>query len=514
MSDVKPETTAASVPPAAAATVPKSETERKIEAIFSEIMKRPALAAALLTPQSTPEVPPASEPAAEPAPKVDPILILLARMQTATASFPAGETGLTRGINQLAERAATTDATTDATFRTHVAYLLQDTNRVLGANAIEMPTALSAEMTKLAATSPGLTNKAMAAMLQGTPDIGDRGLVRDLRRAAASMATMGPEQDSAAVSPIIAAFENRVRLAPREVGAVQQSQNIMPASATDPRTEGQTNSTEPSSRRRGAENERVDVQAIASPGNGGEGKPSAEGNAPIASPTTVQNQSKRLMSHIMSGLSKGPVSGPAPWASPAVSMEERMSGLGQRLDAGRTDQLIRSAEKSGVAYINAIETFSVGAGAEVLAKIDAAGSTEPGGLTTVMQQMQPGGRYANLRTEFDGALQTDRVFAAAYSQVEKTGQQYGKDRLAVTTDFDAKKLDMRQLDARFQKAEEAIGDATERIPGRAPGTNVTDELGQKITEFLKRAVEKVRSMFGQEAKPEQRSSAGPNMGPQ
>ena len=76
--------------------------------------------------------------------------------------------------------------------------------------------------------------------------------------------------------------------------------------------------------------------------------------------------------------------------------------------------------------------------------------------------------YANLRTEFDGALQTDRVFAAAYSQVEKTGQQYGRDCLAVTTDFDAKKLDMRQLDARFQKAEEAIGDATERIPGRAP----------------------------------------------
>ena len=501
MSDVKPETTAASVPPAAAATAPKSETERKIEAIFSEIMKRPALAAALLTPQSTPEVPPASEPAAEPAPKVDPILILLARMQTATASFPAGETGLTRGINQLAERAATTDATTDATFRTHVAYLLQDTNRVLGANAIEMPTALNAEMTKLAATSPGLTNKAMEAMLQETSNIGDRGLVRDIRRAAASMATMGTEQDSAAAGPIIAALENRVRLSPREEAAAARASGDPGVGSNAPLQ--QPNHT----------GIREEARSTASPGDAGNRPPDLNEGA-SNTPTTVQNQPKRLMSHIMSGLSKGPVSGPTPWASPAVSMEERMSGLGQRLDAGRTDQLIRSAEKSGVAYMNAIETFSVGAGAEVLAKIDAAGSTEPGGLTTVMQQMQPGGRYANLRTEFDGALQTDRVFAAAYSQVEKTGQQYGKDRLAVTTDFDAKKLDMRQLDARFQKAEEAIGDATERIPGRVPGTNVTDELGQKITEFLKRAVEKVRSMFGQEAKPEQRSSAGPNMGPQ
>ena len=499
MSDVKPEVTAASVPPIMAAAVPKSETERKIEAIFSEIMKRPALAAALLTPQSTPEVPPASEPAAEPAPKVDPIIILLARMQTAMASFPTGETGLTRGINQLAERAAATDATNDATFRTHVAYLLQDTTRVLGASAIEVPAALNAEMTKLAATSPGLTNKAMKAMLQGTSDIGDRGLVRDLRRAAASMATMGAEQDSAAVSPVIAAFENRVRLAPREGLAVARASGgpeVAPnASLHQPSDTGI----------------REEVRATASPGPGAEQRPGSEWTAAQAQPST-QNQPKRLMSHIMSGLSKGPAPGPAPWASPAVSMEERMSGLGQRLDAGRTDQLIRSAERSGVAYMNAIETFSVGAGAEVLAKIDAAGSTEPGGLTTVMQQMQPGGRYANLRTEFDGALQTDRVFAAAYSQVEKTGQQYGRDRLAVTTDFDAKKLDMRQLDARFQKAEEAIGDATERIPGRAPGTNVTDELGQQITEFLKRAVEKVRSMFGQEAKPEQRSSVGPNMG--
>lgn len=505
MSDVKPETTAASVPPAAAAMVPKSESERKIEAIMAEIMKRPASSAALPDPKPNAETAPTPEATTETTPKVDPILILLAKMQTATASFTAGENGLTRGINQLAERAATGDVTKDATFRTHVAYALQDTNRVLGANAIEVPPTLQAEMTKLAATSPGLTNKAMEAMLQGTKDIGDRVLVRDLRRAASSMATMGAEQESAAVSPIIAAFENRVRLAPREeVSALQISneQQMVSNATVSERTSNPVDL-----------GIREEARATASPGDP-EGRRPGPDIRTSDTPTTVQSQPKRVISQIMSGLSKGPASGPAPWATPAVSMEARMSGLGQRLDAGRTDQLIRSTEKSGVAYMNAIETFSVGAGAEILRKIDAAGSTEPGGLTTVMQQMQPGGRYANLRAEFDGALQTDRVFAAAYNQVQKTGQQYGTDRLAVTTDFDAKKLDMRQLDARFQKAEDAIGDATERIPGRKPGTNVTDELGQKITDFLKRAVEKVRSMFGPEAKPDQRSSASPNMGPQ
>lgn len=508
MSDVKPETTAASVPPAAAAMVPKSESERKIEAIMAEIMKRPAAPAASPDPKPNAETAPSLEATAEAPPKVDPILILLAKMQTATASFTAGENGLTRGINQLAERAATGDVTKDATFRTHVAYALQDINRVLGANAIELPAALNAEMTKLAATSPGLTNKAMEAMLQGTQDIGDRGLVRDLRRAAASMATMGADQSSAAVGPIIEAFENRVRLSPRQEGV--QRQTTQPGPPVNEKEARQSTAMEGEI----ASGSRTEVRASASPGGSLEERPQGQGEQITEEPTTVQAHPKRLVSHIMNGLSKRTVAGPAPWASPTVSMEERMSGLGQRLDAGRTDQLIRSAEKSGVAYMNAIETFSVGAGAEILGKIDAAGSTEPGGLTTVMQQMQPGGRYANLRAEFDSALQTDRVFAAAYNQVQKTGQQYGTDRLAVTTDFDAKKLDMRQLDARFQKAEEAIGDATERIPGRKPGTNVTDELGQKITDFLKRAVEKVRSMFGQEAKPDQRSSASPNMGPQ
>jgi len=494
----------AGTPPVAGPAIVKTESQKKVEAIIAALLKRPATPASLLNPQPTPETP-AAEPAADTAQKVDPILILLARLQTATSSFPAGETGLTKGINHLSERAATTDATGDATFRTQVAYMLQDTKRVLGANAFDVPPVLQAEMTKLAATSPGLTNKAMEAMLQGTQDIADRGLVRDLRRAAASMATMGPDQESVAVSPIIAALENRVRLVPRDEMAVPQvsdQQKVAPTAAMSERT-----------------NETADLKiseagrAAASPGDVGNNRPRHDDRS-VDKATEVINQPKRVISQIMSGLSKGPTAGPAPWAVPTVSMETRMSGLGQRLDAGRTDQLIRSAEKSGVAYMNAIETFSVGAGAEMLAKIDAAGSTEPGGLTTVMQQMQPGGRYANLRSEFDGALQTDRVFAAAYDQVQSTGQRYGADRLAVTTDFSAKQLDMKQLDAGFQKAEEMIGDATERIPGRKPGTNVTDELGQKITDFLKRAVEKVRSMFTNEARPDQRSSASPNMGPQ
>lgn len=194
-------------------------------------------------------------------------------------------------------------------------------------------------------------------------------------------------------------------------------------------------------------------------------------------------------------------------------MGERLSRFQERLDQGKTDQIIRATEKSGVAFMNALETFSNGPGAEVLGKIDAAASTEPGGIKTVMQQMQAGGRYAELRTQFDNAMQSDRVFAAAYNQVEQTGAQYGRDRLALNADFDAKKLDAKQLDVRFQKAEEAIGEATERIPGRTPGKSAMDELGEKMAELLNRAVQGVRSMFHREATQEQRASPSPGMSP-
>ena len=163
--------------------------------------------------------------------------------------------------------------------------------------------------------------------------------------------------------------------------------------------------------------------------------------------------------------------------------------------------------------MKAVETFSTGPGVEILGKIDAAAGTEPGGMKAVMREMQPGGRYAELRSQFDNALQSDKAFAASYNQVEKTAAQHGKDRLALGADFQAKGLETRQLDARFQKAEEAIGEATERIPGRTPGKSVMEELGQKVAEIFNKAIERVRAMFGREAASKARASASPGMSP-
>ena len=476
-----------------------------------------------------------------PSPKVeeDPILALMQRLQRASALLGDRDAGLTRGIERLAEQAAEPGRTGQALFRTQVAYVVQDIEKIAGAGAVTMPEELRDEMTRLAATSPGLRNPQMEALVRSTPDIESGGLVRDIRRAAAAVSGLGDRQNSPAVKEQVDALENRVRLesrvmAPSEGVTVRADQ---PESITPSRTPGATTQRAPGAERPPMAQEPTappepqarpetttarsepQTRTAASPGQGPDaGTPPQKDkeNIDLAVSRNPQEQraqqSRGLASGILNSMRSARSPSQAPWATAPVAMGERVSGFERAISEGKTEHLIRATEKSGVAYMNAIETFTAGPGAGVLGKVKAAASGDVGGVAAVMGEMREGGRHANLRAEFDTALQEDRVFAAAYSQIEKTGAQYGRDRLALEGDFEAKRHDPKHLDARFQKADEAIGEATSRIPGRAPGTSAMDELGEKLAEILSRAVERVRAVFGREAET-QRASPSPGMSP-
>lgn len=194
-------------------------------------------------------------------------------------------------------------------------------------------------------------------------------------------------------------------------------------------------------------------------------------------------------------------------------MKDRVSGFEQKLAEGRTDQHIRAAEKSGQALIQSMETFMNGSGAGVLGKIEAAASTEPGGMRAVMSEMQPGGRYASLRSEFDNALQQDRAFAASFNAVEKAAAQYGHDRLTLGTDFQARKMNASQLEARFDRADAAIVGAAEKIPGRSPGQSIMAEMAEKVAELLNKAADRVRQIFSREPEAGPKQGSSPGMAP-
>lgn len=442
---------------------------------------------------------------------------LLDKFEKVAAVLGTKEPGISAGLNRLVEQAAEPGRTEQPLFRTQVAYMLQDVEKLVGAKMASVPDELRTELAKLAGSSPGLVNRDMEALLRSTPEIADRGVVRDIRRTAATIAGMGDQQTSPQVQEMVEVLENRLRLAARFSGpsapagpAATTTGSVPEVTSTTPRPVSTADNTVPEK-----------VRTAQSPGDNGPvpteampHRPSRQAD-PVAIATMaggspqMASRPRGVMSSIMDGL-RTPNGPPPPWEPPPAAMKDRVSAFEQRLAEGRTDQQIRAAERSGQALMQSMETFMNGPGAGVLGKIEAAANTEPGGMRTVMSEMQPGGRYASLRTEFDNALQQDRAFSSSFNAVEKAAAQYGHDRLALGADFQAGKMNASQLEARFDRADAAIAGAAEKIPGRSPGQSIMAEMAEKVVDLLSKAADRVRQLFAREpeAGPKQGSSPG------
>ena len=370
---------------------------------------------------------PAQEAAKPEPPKAerDPILDLVDTMSRAAAMLGSGNAGLVAGIQRLADQAAEPGRSSQALFRTQLAYAVQDMEKLVGSGQIRMPDELRTEMARLAATSPGLENGRMRALIGGTPELSDRGLVRDLRRAGTILGTMGADQHSPATMELVEALENRVRLSARAapprvepgaqadpptqtVQAAQPTGDPVATPADVPRSPQASNASDPatqSTKMNGSPDPSEQTRSAASPGDNYKefpGQQAPRGERADVSDQPQQKtdqragaQPKTMMANIMDGMRTARSTAAAPWAPPPIAMAERIASFERALGQGKTDQLIRSTEASGVAYMEAIETFSKGPGAAILRKIEDAASTEPGGMRAVMSEMQVGGRYAS-----------------------------------------------------------------------------------------------------------------------
>ncbi len=116
--------------------------------------------------------------------------------------------------------------------------------------------------------------------------------------------------------------------------------------------------------------------------------------------------------------------------------------------------------------------------------------------------MKPGGKFAELRTAFNAAL-ADHGFGAAYDKATAAVTAYGQARL---------KVDGDGLDA----LDRTIGQASQALPGRKPGTSAWDELAEKsrqAAEFLKAAVLRIGAAISSAPAPKPGTSPGLTMMP-
>ena len=148
-------------------------------------------------------------------PQTDALRDVIAKLSQVVTKgqLAVADPALARTIGKLAEQSSDPGRLDQSSFRTGVAYAVQDLEK-LPAVSVSMPATLRAEMTELAATSPGLQNERMQALVAKTPELTERGLIEDIRRAAHQTARSGSEQDTPELRTRIEALETRAGIVP------------------------------------------------------------------------------------------------------------------------------------------------------------------------------------------------------------------------------------------------------------------------------------------------------------
>lgn len=179
-------------------------------------------------------------------------------------------------------------------------------------------------------------------------------------------------------------------------------------------------------------------------------------------------------------------------------MGGRLQAFEKKLQRNKEDRALLRAEQSARAAFDALQGFRTGEAATVLSHIREAAKTDPGGMAGVLFEMRQGGRYADLRGQFNNALETRRGVTAAYDKAAAALAQYGNNRSTVDAII-AKRPDAINLSAKFEALDAEIGEAASSTPSRRDGKSMVDDLAKHIAELLSRAIDSVRSKFSRAA---------------
>lgn len=431
----------------------------------------------------------------------DPIHDLVDRLERVRPQVEMADAPLAARIKRLVDQAETPGKAESAPFRTGLAYAVQDFEKLVG-KAVAMPQDLREEMGRLAATAPGLTNNRMQDLVRATPTIADRGLVRDIRATATSVAGER-DQDSPDVRDRIDVLQNRVRLAAHPAD-VQGPKGAAGAQARPPEPEpGDPGPSAPPGADTGS-GRATDSQRAAKAVGTGEATVPVEVHPPA--PTPLQPAAYQVQQPggpgatvaIMSALRRPEAPSPAPWDRQLTPLGDRLAAFMERGQANRDEAVVTAAERSGQEAARALQAFANGPGAAVMGKIRAAARTDPDGMQGVVAGMREGGRYEDLRHGFDAGLQQEKGLAAALDRVSVAVGQYGAHRAAVDA-VAATRASAASVAARFDKLDAEVGAAAASTPSRQEGKSqlgeLAEKMGDKAAEIAKKAADALRAVF-------------------
>jgi hypothetical protein len=395
------------------------------------------------------------------------------KLRAALPTLAAADKPLAQAVERLMQRASDPVSLNQNAFQ--LAYLVQDVGKIKGVD-LALSGNADAVMSKLAASAPGLENEHARDLLRSTATLEDRGLIREIRRTAANISQQ-PDQDTPTIRSQIEVLENRTRLA----------QRVEPRSETSHQSDAQRASPTESA----PERPRAPDRANSLPQDEG-ARRNADASRPDNSPIVVQSGSG--LDTFFRALRGNAASSTAPWDPATQPFGARLSAFENKLAQGRDDIALRGVEKSARAALEALDGFRNGEGAVMLNRIREAARTDPGGMSGVLSEMREGGKFADLRQQFNNALADEKGFSAAYDQAANALARYSQDRSGAEQII-ARRPDATNLSAKFETMDREIGQAAGEIPSRRDGKSMIEDISKQVAEMVQRAVDTVKAFF-------------------
>ncbi|WP_238332689.1 hypothetical protein [Acetobacter sp. DmW_136] len=408
----------------------------------------------------------------------------------------------------------------DLFLRTEIAYAVQDFSRVAGP-VLPDTHPLATEMAELATSAPDVQSKDVQKLIAKTANLTDQRLVDQIRDVVdhISSGTADPEHPDVLFSidklnraigtkSIVndvqnesgpqSTDENRPGLHPSPGGGHAEENKPSADQTTPQKEEGRAGpqNAEPTTKEPvGTDKEQntVDKEPEA------QKDPDAQVVQKMSMGAALVGGFSRLAGALATKLEAEPSSVSPGWL-------DRAREKSQRHDAARAEKDMDHTAHLGSEAIEAMQALRQGPGSSILAAISEAAASDPGGMSAVLSEMKPGGKYASLHGQFEAEKQNNQAFASNLENAASKLDAYGKGREAAQKVGETMSTTTR-VEQRFAQIDAQIGKEAESLPGSKAGTSMVEELGEKTKELVKKAVETLARLF--RAAP----SSGPTMSP-
>ena len=147
------------------------------------------------------------------------------------------------------------------------------------------------------------------------------------------------------------------------------------------------------------------------------------------------------------------------------------------------------------AFIASLQALEQQETTGILNKIRDAAKTN-GGIENVLSEMRPGGRFEDLRKEFNTVLSHDQGFAAAYDKATGAIADYAETRAALVAP--SRPRGDPNL-ARLQTLDQEIAEAAKTLPGIKDGQSAFEDLVDSGKEAVQKLFSAVQQTFSRSA---------------